>query len=139
MESKYPISVLIKTVEKLLSRFERTRKENSALRKENAALLQKIADYQLSEQRLQQTVSKLEYKNDLAKAKVESIINRLQAIDDGLQETAQARAAAHNLAQTALLDPVSDAKDKQTSPSSTRKDQISPTKHSKTSKTEAPA
>lgn len=109
MEFKHPITALIQTVEKLLTRFHTLRTENAQLRSENAALKQKIKDYQLSEQRLQQTVSKLEYKNDLAKAKVESIINRLQAIDDGLQETAQARAAAHSLAQTALFDPINES------------------------------
>lgn len=136
MESKHPITVLITAVEKLLSKFQRLREENKALRQENLALQQKITDYQLSEQRLQQTVSKLEYKNDLAKAKVESIINRLQAIDDGLQETAQARAAAHSLAQTALFDPVSDTNDKQTATSSTQQQSASRTN---TPETEAPA
>jgi division protein CdvB (Snf7/Vps24/ESCRT-III family) len=105
MEPNKPITALIQTVEKLLSHFQDSRRENTQLRLENADLQQKIADYRISEAHLQQTISKLKYKNDLAKAKVESIINRLQAIDAGLQETAEARAAAHNLAQTALSEP----------------------------------
>lgn len=151
MEPNTPITTLIQAVEKLLTRYQQSRqantqlrRDNTRLRQENAALTQKVTDYQLSEQRLQQTVSKLEYKNDLAKAKVESIINRLQAIDAGLQETAEARAAAHSLAQTALADPTSDATPNTTAnstsdPHNSPTDKTPPIKTPRQSNKEVPA